>query len=155
MASYGRLAAAELALTITATGSLIGHRVSRAVRCGAGVCLLAFALRLNLDFVRYWRATDGAKMKGIRTNRNELISDFDPFELDKLVMIVSPVVGVVLWLTEAPVIWWVGALAWIGLWMLQREAKVRAWVTHYHEERIVELERQVQGLKARLSQYQR
>jgi hypothetical protein len=94
-------------------------------------------------------------MKGIRTNRNELISDFNPFELDKLVLIVAAATGVLLWLTEQPVIYWVGAYAWIGLWMLEREAKVRAGVSHYHDERIVELERQIDGLKARLSQDRR
>jgi len=50
-------------------------------------------------------------LKGIRTNRNELISNFDPFELDKLEMIVALAVGVVLWLAEAPSIWWVDSLA--------------------------------------------
>jgi predicted ferric reductase len=94
-------------------------------------------------------------MKGIKTNRNELISDFNPFGLDKLVMIVAAVVSVALWLTESPVIWWIGAYAWLGLWTLEREAKVRAGVSHYHEERIVELERQIDGLKARLSQDRR
>jgi hypothetical protein len=94
-------------------------------------------------------------MKGIRTNRNELISDFNPFELDKLVLIVSAATGVLLWLTEQPVIYWVGVYAWIGLWMLEREAKVRAGVSHYHDERIVELERQIDELKARLSQDRR
>jgi hypothetical protein len=94
-------------------------------------------------------------MKGIRTKRNELISDFNPFELDKLVLIVAAATGVLLWLTEQPVIYWVGAYAWIGLWMLEREAKVRAGVSHYHDERIVELERQIDGLKARLSQDRR
>jgi hypothetical protein len=39
--------------------------------------------------------------------------------------------------------------------MLEREAKVRAGVSHYHEERIVELEHQIEGLKARLSQERR
>jgi hypothetical protein len=91
-------------------------------------------------------------MKGIRTKRNELISDF---ELDKLVLIVAAATGVLLWLTEQPVIYWVGAYAWIGLWTLEREAKVRAGVSHYHDERIVELERQIDALKARLSQDRR
>jgi hypothetical protein len=90
-------------------------------------------------------------MKGIRTKRNELISDFNPFELDKLVLIVAAATGVLLWLTEQPVIYWVGAYAWIGLWTLEREAKVRAGVSHYHDERIVELEQQIDALKARLS----
>jgi hypothetical protein len=94
-------------------------------------------------------------MKGIRTNRNELISDFNPFELDKFVMIVAAGVSVALWLTESPVIWWIGAYAWIGLWMLEREAKVRAGVSHYHEERIVELERQIDGLRSKLAQDRR
>jgi hypothetical protein len=94
-------------------------------------------------------------MKGIRTKRNELISDFNPFELDKLVLIVAAATGVLLWLTEQPVIYWVGAYAWIGLWTLEREAKVRAGVSHYHDERIVELERQIDALKARLSQDRR
>ncbi|GAA0001892.1 hypothetical protein BDS110ZK4_56690 [Bradyrhizobium diazoefficiens] len=89
----------------------------------------------------------GAAMKGITTSRNELIADFDPFELDKLSMVVAAVVGVGLWITEAPTLWWVGAYCGLGLWMLQREAKVRAGVTHYHEERLAELERQVAELR--------
>jgi hypothetical protein len=32
-------------------------------------------------------------MNGIKTNRNELISDFNPFGLDKLVMELSPNFG--------------------------------------------------------------
>ena len=105
-----------------------------------------------------WRAYErlmGAKMKGINTNRNELISDFNPFQLDKLVTIASAVVVLVLWLMGAPEIWYFGAFTWIGLWMLEREAKVRAGVSHYHEERIVELEQQVHELKARQECQQR
>jgi hypothetical protein len=97
----------------------------------------------------------GVKMKkGINTNRNELISNFNPFQLDKLVTLVSLVICVVLGLMEAPTIWWVGATLGIGLWMLEREAKVRAGVSHYHDERIVELEHEVHELKAQLLRYQ-
>jgi hypothetical protein len=70
-------------------------------------------------------------------------------------LIVAAAAGVLLWLTEQPVIYWVGAYAWIGLWTLEREAKVRAGVSHYHDERIVELEQQIDALKARLSQDRR
>lgn len=93
-------------------------------------------------------------MKGVRTSRNELIADFDPFELDKLSMAVAAIVGVALWISEAQTVWWIGAYAGLGLWMLQREAKVRAGVTHYHEERLAELERQVAELsEARARRY--
>jgi hypothetical protein len=43
-------------------------------------------------------------MNGIKTNRNVLISDFNPFGLDKFVMIVAAVVIVALSLTESPVV---------------------------------------------------
>jgi hypothetical protein len=43
-------------------------------------------------------------MNGIKTNRNVLIADFNPFGLDKLVMIVAAVVIVALSLTESPVV---------------------------------------------------
>jgi hypothetical protein len=43
-------------------------------------------------------------MNGIKTNRNVLISDFNPFGLDKLVRIVAAVVSVALSLTESPVV---------------------------------------------------
>jgi hypothetical protein len=90
-----------------------------------------------------FRAT---KKPGIYTKRSELISNFNPFGLDKLILTVAAAGAVVLWLTEAPLLWWVGAYAWIGMWMLEREAKVRAGVSQLHEERIEELEAQVRFL---------
>jgi hypothetical protein len=90
-----------------------------------------------------FRAT---KKPGIYTKRSELISNFNPFGLDKLVLAVAAAGAVVLWLTGSPLLWWVGAYAWIGMWMLEREAKVRAGVSQHHEERIEELEAQVRFL---------
>jgi hypothetical protein len=90
-----------------------------------------------------FRAT---KKPGIYSKRSELISNFNPFRLDKLILAVAAAGAVVLWLTESPLLWWVGAYAWIGMWMLQREAKVRAGVSQHHEERIEELEAQVRFL---------
>jgi hypothetical protein len=93
--------------------------------------------------IEAFRAT---KKPGIYTKRSELISSFNPFELDKLILAVAAAGAVVLWLTESPLLWWVGAYAWFGMWMLEREAKVRAGVSQYHEERIEELEAQVSFL---------
>src|SRR5262249_33611894 len=90
-----------------------------------------------------FRAT---KKPGIYTKRSELISNFNPFGLDKLVLAVAAAAAVVLWLTESPPLWWVGACGWVGMWMLEREAKVRAGVSQHHEARIEALEAHVSSL---------
>lgn len=51
--------------------------------------------------IETFRAT---KKPGIYTKRSELISNFNPFGLDKLVLAVAAVGAVALWLTESPLL---------------------------------------------------
>ena len=99
--------------------------------------------------IEAYRAT---KKPGNYTPRSELIRDFNPFQLDKLAIALSLIAAVVLWVMDAPSAWWLAAVAVIGLWQLEREAKVRAGVTQYLEERIEALEGHVSSLTRTLEQ---
>jgi hypothetical protein len=99
--------------------------------------------------IEAYRAT---KKPGNYTPRSELIRDFNPFQFDKLVMAVGPLALVVLWIMNAPTLWWVAAVGAIGFWQLEREAKVRAGVTQHLEDRIEALESHVSSLTHTLEQ---
>jgi Flp pilus assembly protein TadB len=99
--------------------------------------------------IEAYRAT---KRLGNYTPRSELIRDFNPFQLDKLIMVAGLIASVVLWSMSAPTVWWVATIAAIGFWQLEREAKARAGVTQYLEDRIEALESHVSSLTHTLEQ---
>lgn len=99
--------------------------------------------------IEAYRAT---KRPGNYTPRGELIRNFNPFQFDKLVIAVGLLAFVVLWITDAPPVWRGAAIGALCLWLLEREAKVRAGVTQHLEDRIEALESHVSNLTQSLEQ---
>ncbi|MCK1603188.1 hypothetical protein IVB02_17475 [Bradyrhizobium sp. 166] len=82
----------------------------------------------------------------------ELIDNDDIFSPKLWETLVVPIAALILYLLEAPMLWWVIALGSAGLWILQNCVRRLAFRDALHtqtlDRRIQKLERQVANLQA-------
>jgi hypothetical protein len=89
----------------------------------------------------------------------ELIDNDDIFYPKLWEAFVTPVAALILYLFDAPVLWWVIVLGCLSLWMLQNCVRRLAFRDALHtqtlDRRIQKLERQVANLRAGLDMLDR
>jgi hypothetical protein len=91
---------------------------------------------------------------GIPGIHPELIDNDDIFYPKLWEVLVAPVAAVILYVLEAPILWWMIVLGTVSLWVLQNCVRRLAFRDALHtqtlDRRIQKLERQVANLQANI-----